>query len=186
MKRSWVGFVLMLALALPAGASTFIAMSQKELVEKAEAVVTGRVVEVSSFWNNEGTAIVTEAVVEVEDSILGNVPSHVRVRTFGGQVGDYKIVAHGFPTFEQNERLLLFLEPEQEGFHKVLGYQQGEFRIRTDRSGREIAVPTWEPDSVRILKQDGKPASVPRTVPLEDLKFQIRETADRIVRPQAR
>lgn len=187
MKRSWVGAALMLALALPAGASTFLAMSQEELVEKSGAVVTGRVVEVSSFWNREGTAIVTEAVIEVEEPILGNVSSHVRVRTFGGQVGDYKIVALGFPTFEKNERLLLFLEPEQDGFHKVLGYQQGEFRLRTDRKGREIAVPTWEVEenTVRILKQDGTPARAPRPILLEDLKFQIRETADRVVRPQA-
>ena len=184
MKRSWVGAVLMLALALPAGASTFLAMSQEELVEKSGAVVTGRVVEVSSFWNSEGTAILTEAVIEVEEAVLGDTPSHVRVRTFGGQVGDYKIVALGFPTFEKSERLLLFLEPEQDGFHKVLGYRQGEFRIRTDRSGREIAVPTWEADTVRILKQDGTPARVPRAVPLEDLKFQIRQTADRGIRPQ--
>lgn len=185
MKRAWFGIALTLVLALPAGASTFIEMTRDELVEQADAVVAGRVVEVNSFWNREGTAIMTEAVIEVEDSILGNAPSHVRVRTFGGQVGDYKIVAHGFPTFERNERLLLFLEPKQDGFHKVLGYGQGEFRIRADKNGREMAVPTWEADTVRILKADGTPARVPRAVPLEAFKRQIRETADRVGRPQA-
>lgn len=184
MKRAWFGTALLLVLALPAGASTFLVMSREELVEKADAVVAGRVVEVSSFWNRQGTAIVTEAVIEVEDSILGHAPSHVRVRTFGGRVGDYRIEAHGFPTFERDEKLLLFLEPEQEGFHKVLGYQQGEFRIRADRSGREMAVPTWGADSARILQEDGTPARVPRAVPLEDLKRQLRETADRVGRPQ--
>jgi hypothetical protein len=187
MQRTWFGIaLLMLALALPARASTFVAMSQEELVEKAAAVVTGRVVEVSSFWNRQGTAILTEAVIEVDDAVLGNVASHVRVRTFGGEVGDTKIVAVGFPTFERNQKLLLFLEPEKDGFHKVLGYQQGQFRIRTDPSGREIAVPTWEADTVHVIKKDGTPARVPRAVPLEDLKFEIRETANRVVRPLAR
>jgi hypothetical protein len=86
-------------------------MSEEEMVEKAAAVVTGRVLEVNSYWNREGTVILTEAVVEVDDAILGNVPAHVRVRTFGGQVGDHKIVAFGHPTFERGEKLLLFLEP---------------------------------------------------------------------------
>lgn len=186
MKRSWFAVALLLVLALPAGASTFLEMSREELVEQADAVVAGRVVEVNSFWNREGTAIVTEAVIEVEESILGNAPSHVRVRTFGGEVGDYKIVALGFPTFERNEKLLLFLEPKQDGFHKVLGYRQGEYRVRPGKSGREMAVPTWEADTVRILKADGTPARAPRAVPLEDFKRQIRETADRVGRPHAR
>jgi hypothetical protein len=185
MRRVWFGIAMTLVLALPAGASTFLEMSREEMVEKAGAVVAGRVVEVSSFWNLQGTAILTEAVIEVEDSILGRTPSHVKVRTFGGEVGEHKIVAVGFPTFERNEKLLLFLEPEQDGAHKVLGYLQGEFRIRTDSRGREIAVPTWESDTVRVLKADGKPARAPRAVPFEDLKRQIRETADRVGRPQA-
>lgn len=186
MKRACFGiaFLLPLALALPARASTFLAMSREELVEKAGAIVAGRVVEVNSHWNGKGTIIVTEAVIEVEDSILGDAPSHVQVRTFGGQVGDRKIVAHGFPTFQRGEKLLLFLEPDQDGFHKVLGYQQGEFRIRTDPSGREIAVPTWEADTIRTFKSDGTPVRVPHAVALADLKSQIRETAKQLVRPQ--
>lgn len=187
MKRGWLGFAfLTLALALPAGASTFLAMSQEELVERAAAVVTGRVVEVASFWNDKGTSIVTEAVIEVDEAILGDAPSHVRVRTLGGQVGDQKIVAIGSPTFERGEKLLLFLAPPQDGFHQVLGYLQGELRIRTGPGGREMAVPTWEADTVRVIAKDGTPARVPRAVPLDDLKQQIRETAGRVVRQQAR
>jgi hypothetical protein len=185
MKRACFGVAfLLLALALPARGSTFVAMSQEELVERAGAVVTGRVVEVNSYWNPEGTAILTEAVIEVQDSLLGQVPSHVRVRTFGGQVGNQKLVALGFPTFEAGEKLLLFLTPRQDGAHKVLGYQQGQFRIRPGVDGREMAVPTWEADTARIVKADGTTARVPRAVALEDFKRQIRETARGVVRPQ--
>lgn len=187
MKRVCFGVAfLLLALALPARGSTFLAMSREELVEKAGTVVTGRVIEINSYWNREGTAILTEAVVEVEDSILGNAPSHVRVRTFGGQVGNQKLVAVGFPTFELGEKLLLFLTPQQDGFHKVLGYQQGQFRIRTGPDRREMAVPTWEADTVRVLQEDGTPARVPRAVPLDDFKLEIRETARRVARQQVR
>jgi len=186
MKRAWFAIALsLLALALPARASTFLAVSQEEMVKQAHAVVTGRVIEVNSYWNAKGTVILTEAVIEIDDAILGDVPAHVRVRTFGGQVGDLKIAALGHPTFEGGEKLLLFLEPRQDGFHKVLAYQQGQFRIRTGPGGREIAVPAWDEESARVVKADGTPARAPRAVALEDLKLRIRETARRVARPHA-
>ena len=184
MKRVCCGAALLLALALPVRASTFVAMSQEEMVEQAGAVVTGRVVQVHSFWNREHTAILTEAVIAVEESILGNAGPQVRVRTFGGQVGEYKLVALGFPTFEGGEKLLLFLTPQQDGVHKVLGYRQGQFHIRAGASGRPTAVPAWEADTMRVLTADGTPARVPRAVALDELKLQIRQTAGRIVRSQ--
>jgi len=188
MKRS-LSVLLCAALAVPASASTFLAMSQEELVAQADSVVQGRVVEVNSFWNKQGTVIVTEAVLEVEDTVLGRDRSHVRLVTFGGQVGDYRIEAHGFPTFEKGQRLLLFLEParkDESGAHRVLGYRQGEFLIRQDRRGREIAVPAWEAaEQVRILRKDGTEAEAPRARVLDELKREIRETAGRVGRPDA-
>lgn len=179
---------LALVLASPAGASTFLRASMEDLAAKAEAVVQGRVLEVSSFWNREGTAILTEATFEVEDTVLGPDRSHLRLVTFGGEVGGLVIEAHGFPTFRQGQRLLLFLEKasaNEDGAHRVLGYRQGEFEIRIDRLGREIAVPTWEADNVRILKRDGTEASVPLPVLLDELKSQIRDNAARAGRPDA-
>lgn len=176
------------AVCLPAGASTFLFVPQEDLVEHAESVVQGRVIDVQSFWNRQGTAIMTEATVEVEDAVLGKVPSHVRLITFGGEAGGYRIDAHGFPTFAKGERLLVFLEPAragEDGAHRVLGYRQGQFRIRTNKDGQEIAVPTWEGErGARVLKADGTEAEAPRSMALQVLKRQIRETAERLGRPE--
>ena len=175
--------VLAVLAAVPAGASTFLFVPQEELVAKAQSVVQGRVIEVQSFWNRQGTAIMTEAVVEVEDTLLGRETSHVRLITFGGEVGGYVIEAHGFPTFRKGQRLLVFLEPAragEDGAHRVLGYRQGQFEIRANKRGQEIAVPAWEAaEQVRILKADGTEATAPRAVPLTQLKSQIREIARR-------
>ncbi len=172
-----------LAFVVPAAASTFLELSQEELVAQADSVVQGRVIEVQSFWNRQGTAIVTEAMVEVEETVLGRERSHVRLVTFGGEVGGYAIEAHGFPTFKKGQRLLVFLEPGrkgEDGAHRVLGYRQGEFEVRKDQRGREIAVPMWEAaERVRILKKDGSEAEAPRVRALDELKREIRETAGR-------
>ncbi|HXT22965.1 MAG TPA: hypothetical protein VN923_19610, partial [Thermoanaerobaculia bacterium] len=100
MKR-WQSFlgVGVLLLAAPAYGSTFLHMSRAELTKKASAVVVGNVLSVESFWTKSGRIIVTEAMVEVEDAVLGETPSVVRVRTFGGTVNGYTVEAHGFPTF---------------------------------------------------------------------------------------
>ena len=177
MKRAvWIPLLALALAAAPAAASTFLHQSQAELVSQAESVVEGRIVEVHSFWNAERTVILTEAVLEVEDAVVGAAPAYVNLRTFGGRVGNYTIEAHGFPTFEAGERMLVFLEPEQDGAQKVLGYLQGQYRIRG-----EMAIPASS-TGARVLRRDGTEAPAPKPMPLAQLKQQLRDTAGRIGR----
>lgn len=185
MKKSVLGSLCALVLAaVPAGASTFLAMPLDELVAESEAVVEGRVIEAHSFWNAERTAILTEAVLEVDSSLVGAAPAYVNLRTFGGRVGDYRIEAHGFPTFAVGERLVLFLEPERDGAHRVLGYQQGQYRIQEEK-GVLMAVPA-DDAGARYIRKNGAPAPARRALPLADLERELREAADRTGRPVAR
>jgi hypothetical protein len=180
MKRV-VSIVLLLvvAVALPAAASTFLAMSQKDLLQHSEAVVQGQVLKVSSFWNSTGQIIVTEALVRVEETVAGSAPSVVVLRTFGGSVGGFTVEAIGFPTFRVNERMLLFLGPEKDGAASVIGYQQGQFRIVRNRAGEELAVPAVDGGS-SILSPKGGVAPNTLAVPLAALKESIRAEARQV------
>src|SRR6476661_9937685 len=142
MKRfHWLGVAaLVLVTVLPAGASTFIAMSHHELVAQSDAVVQGRVLKVSSFWSPSGRVIVSEALIQIEEKVRGNAPTVVKVRTFGGTVGGYTVEAHGFPKFAVNDHLLLFLQNANETA-EVTGYRQGQWRIGNEK-GVQMAVPT--------------------------------------------
>lgn len=180
MKRLLVVLVLAAAAmsALPASASTFVAMGQEELVAASQAVVVGEVLQVRAFWNDDATAIVSEAQVRVDETLVGEAPSIVTVRTFGGTVGRLRIEALGFPTFHTGERLVLFLE-DIEGPARVVGYQQGEYRITVRHSdGAEIAVPAVD-HGAHLVHLDGRAAARPRALPLATLKDQIRQAADR-------
>ena len=170
-----VGLAIVL-MAAPVTASTFVAMDQAELVAASDAVIQGEVLEVYSFWNREGNAVVTEARVSVEEVVAGQAPAEVVVRTFGGEVGDYVLEAHGFPTFQEGQRLLLFLHQAPDSTLRVTGYRLGEYRIARGDQGQMIAMPTLEP-GVRLLHPDGKPAPRPEVVPLETFKSQIRGLA---------
>jgi len=180
MKRLVMLLLLsLLVAAVPAAASTFIHMDQQALVRASAAVVQGRVLSTSSYWNKTGQVIVTDALVQVEDTIFGETPSVVIVHTFGGTVGGFTVEAEGFPKFQANERLLLFLEPEREGASRVAGYLEGMYRIVRDASGIEKAVPAAITGGGFIVDKQGRQVAAPKTLPLETLKSSIREDARR-------
>jgi hypothetical protein len=172
-----------LLVAMPASGSTFIHMSRGELTAKARAVITGEVLEVSSFWDRQGRIIVTEAMVRVEDALLGDSASVVAVRTFGGTVDGFTVEAHGFPVFTKGERVLLFLDDDREpDVHRVLGYQEGHYRLVLDkRTGVEMAVPTVDGEA-RLVTAEGRQAPAPRAIALDQLREEIRGHARRVGR----
>ena len=170
-----IGLLALAVAVVPLSASTFLQMSPRDLVRDSAAVVQGQVLKVSSFWDQGGRVIMTEALVQVEEKILGNTPSVVVVRTFGGTVNGYTIEAHGFPKFRANERVLLYLEAEKDGATRVTGYQQGHFRIITDKGGVERAVPTV--DGADIVTRNGRFAGPAKTLRLDALKSSIRNEA---------
>jgi hypothetical protein len=172
-----VCLLLVMAAAVPVGASTFLKMTQRDLVRDSAAVVQGHVVKVSSFWDPTGRIVMSEALVRVEDKVFGEAPSVVVVRTFGGTVGGFPVEAHGFPKFRVNDHLLLFLEPEQDGATRVTGYQQGQYRVVQDKAGALLAVPAF--DGANLLTPDGRAAAPARAVALDELKASIRNEARR-------
>jgi len=177
----WLGvFALALAVAVPAGASTFIAMSTDELVAASDAVVQGEVLQVHSYWNKSGRLIVTEAIVRVTDTITGNSPSVVVLKTFGGTVEGFTVEAHGFPTFERGQELLLFVDNQADGSAEVTGYRQGQYRVVRE-AGVEMAVPALE-QGVTLLRADGQPAARPKAQRLDALKASVRADFERTSR----
>lgn len=162
--------------ALPATASTFVAMDRAEMARTSDAVVVGEVTAVHSSWNEDATAIITEAFVKVDETIAGQAPGVVIVRTFGGQVGAVMIEAHGFPKFAEGQRVVLFLEGA-DNVARVVGYQQGQYRvIRRHSDGVEVAVPTVD-HGANLLHRDGTPAAAPRALTMNALRDEVRDVA---------
>lgn len=181
MKRWLFTVALVLVAALqPLRASTFVAMSVRDLVRDSEAVVEGEVLKVESYWSASGRIIVTEAMVRVQDLVSGEAPSVVRVKTFGGTVDGYTVVASGFPSFVKGERLLLFLEADDEaGMMRVAGYQQGQYRVERDDHGVEKAVSVLE-EGANLVTPSNRTVFHPRVLPLIDLKNLVRTEAARL------
>jgi hypothetical protein len=101
---------LVLCAGGPAGASEFGAFDRRGQIEAADAVVTGEVLGTHASWNAEGSAIITEAEVRVDEAWKGEPSDRIDVRTLGGTVGTVRLEVEGAAKFEAGERVVLFLD----------------------------------------------------------------------------
>jgi hypothetical protein len=175
-RRIVLGLTALVLSALPLAASTFVHMSPEELVAGSDAVIRGRVVEVHSFWDAAGKLIHTEALVRVDERLIGEAAGFVTLRTVGGTVGSYTVEAHGFPEFRQNESLIAFIKQQQDGTARIVGYREGQFRVMRSPEGRVWAMPMVEG---RYLTKDGRQAPPARAVTLEEFRDRVRDIGRR-------
>lgn len=116
-RRSWslrfaLALVLIALVAGPAGATTLIRMGLDDLVADNELVIVGRVVDAHSHWNADGTFIVTDVRVAVEQLLKGSLAEGQEDVTFtvmGGTVGDKTVVIVAGPQLELDASYALFL-----------------------------------------------------------------------------
>ncbi len=174
--------VAVLLLASPGEASTFVALTSTQMVSGAESIIQGRVVSLESKRSDDGRLVVTDAVIRVRETLVGDAPEFVTVRTVGGRINDFLVEAPGFPSFEPRERVILFLEPGPGAEMKVRGYQQGHFEVVRRNDGVRLAVPRIE-EGVQLITRDGVVLPEPRSMPLGEFKQNVRRLADQ-VRPQ--
>jgi hypothetical protein len=172
-------FLSLLAIAIPATASVYVAQNTDEMVANSDAVIEGHVLAISSHWNSEKTAIVTDARIQVDDSIVGTLADVVTVRVIGGQVGKIRTEAEGSPTFKKDQSMLLFLHQRGDGTYGIYSEQLGQFLIESDPSGNKSAVPALSSE-VHLLTRKGGIARRPSSLPIQDFKNQIREASARV------
>jgi hypothetical protein len=130
------GSALLFAVGV-AGATTLVKMDFPTLVREANYIVVGTVTAIDGDWDEDLNFIHSSVTIAVERSYRGNTPDTLIVRTPGGQVAGVAQHAHGAPSFEIGERVLVFLTSWEDGDGKVLGYEQGKSRVILDDLGRE-------------------------------------------------
>lgn len=116
LERRWVGSMLALlaiaglGLGSPADATTLIRLSLEKLTHDNSTVAVGEVVDLYSYWNADGTFILTDVVIEPY-SMLKGVPSkdgRMTLTLMGGQVGELTAVIVGGANLEVGKSYLLF------------------------------------------------------------------------------
>jgi len=121
--------LLVLLLATPAVAATFVATSVEETARSSEAVVRGRVLSTASRFTRDGRGIVTEAEIGVDAVWKGEAAATVRVVVRGGRVGSIAQWVDAAATFEQGEEVVVFLAGGGGGVFRVMGQALGKYRV---------------------------------------------------------
>ena len=116
-----------------------MAVELKDLSKGADVILTGKVTQQTSSWNEDNTRIYTEATIQVEEYLKGNNnESSVVVRYLGGEVGDVGELYSHMPRFDNDEEVLVFLtRDKQNSNYKVFNGQQGKINIIEDPTTAE-------------------------------------------------
>jgi len=142
-----------------AGAMTYVATDFPTLVRDARAIAVGRVVSLAPRWKQGRRGIETLLTLEVDQYLKGDLGQTVTLTIPGGEIGRYRSVMPGAPSFVEGEELVLFLAGDDRSVPRLLGLGQGVFRIMTDNArSTRIVVPeilmAVETGAVRIVRGD--------------------------------
>ncbi len=115
-------------------------LSLEELSKKSELIVTGRVMEQRSEWNEENTRIYTRVSISVDEYHKGEGASeNLTVTSLGGEVGEVGELYTGTARFEKDEEVFLFLKKDQKNNYRVTGSNLGKYKILQDeRTGKKV------------------------------------------------
>lgn len=133
---------LVLAAAAPALATVLVPADLGELAREAVTIVHGRVVAVRSDWADGRRRIETVVTLEVRAALKGQPGETISLRVPGGDMGRYRSIMIGAPTFREGEEVVLFLGGRAPAMPHLLGLGQGVYRVvREPRSGRSLVTP---------------------------------------------
>ena len=111
----------------------------KKLSKGADVILTGKVTQKKSGWNEAKTRIYTKATLQVEEYLKGNNNGNsVEITYPGGEVGDVGELYSHMPKFEDNEEVLVFLKKDEKNKgYKVLNGEEGKITVLSDPKSKE-------------------------------------------------
>ncbi len=182
MRYKPLALVVLLAMLVPAmaNATVVIARDFKSIATDATAILVGRVTALNSQWATDRQGIDTFISVAVTRYLKGNMGPQVVFRVAGGQIGYLRSVRVGAPAFREGDEVVLFLSDDGVAIPRIVGFNQGVYRVTTDRATgmRMVASPVLMGDvttATPIVR--GDPSRKP--MPLAQFEDQVRSVLQR-------
>jgi hypothetical protein len=181
MSRQFLAFLgaAVVWFAAPARATVLVPADLTELSRGATAIVRGTVVGVKPGWADGRRRVETVVTVAVAQSLKGSCTGTCSFKIPGGDIGRYRSVMVGAPTFREGDEVILFLGGEAPALPHLLGLGQGVYRVEADsRTGeRRVLTPTLVADPDQAVKvRRGDPAR--RSLSIEEFSAQVRDALE--------
>ncbi len=167
--------VLCLFVPLLAEATVVLPLDLRQLTGKATAIARGRVVALTSQWATDRHGIDTMVTIQVAAYLKGDLGPLVTFRVPGGKIGRFRYVTVGAPVFREGEEVVLFLGAAGPSIPRVVGFNQGVFRVVADqRSGVRLVTPPPLSGDVTTPTPIVRGDVSRRPVPLGQFEAQVR------------
>lgn len=179
MRRQLLAILLAAAAVVPtapARATVLVPADLVELSRSAALVVRGTVTAVTSQWADGRRRVETLVTLDVQQAIKGAGGATVTFKVPGGDMGRYRSVMIGAPTFRVGEEVILFLGARPPALPFLLGLGQGVYRVQRDeRTGAaRVISPVLAADSAESVRvRRGDPSR--RAPSVEEFAAQVRE-----------
>jgi Matrixin/Putative Ig domain len=154
---SLVGCILVAACSQAAFATTAIVPRDDEMVVESRAIVTGRVIGVSSSVDANTELVYTYIRLAVNGVLKGNIADgEIVLKELGGETRDRGTLIWGMPRFEAGQEVLVYLNTWPDGSLRVHQGFLGKFNINRDAtSGRAFVERRLEGENVEIMGGSG-------------------------------
>ncbi|HSF24445.1 MAG TPA: matrixin family metalloprotease [Blastocatellia bacterium] len=135
-------------------ASTAVVPRDEELVVESRAIVTGKVMEVSTGLDPLKGVVFTYVRLKVETVLKGQIlESEVVLKELGGETSEFGTMIFGMPAFEEGQDVFLYLNTWPDGSLRVHQGFLGKFNITPNRlTGRLEVARQEEGSSVEIMR----------------------------------
>jgi hypothetical protein len=120
--------------------------------KNADLIITGKVTQQNSSWNENQTRIYTKATIQVEEYLKGNGNGSSLIVTYpGGEVGDVGEMYSHMPKFKDNEEILVFLKKDEKSSeYKVYNGENGKISVISDpQTGEKITTSNVKINSIK-------------------------------------
>ena len=124
----------------------------KNMSKNSDLIVTGKVTEQASSWNESKTRIYTQATILVDEYIKGNGTGNiVTVKYLGGEVGEIGEKYSHMPRFEDKEEVLVFLKKDEKSpDYKVYNGENGKISVINDpKTGEKVTTSNVQINSLK-------------------------------------
>lgn len=150
--------------------SLYAPPSLPELLDRAQTVVAGEVLNMRSDWTPDRRQIFTTVTLRTDRRFKGGGESLVRFRIPGGTVGDTRLMVTHSPRFSVGERALVFLAGESGRLPRVVAGEAGKRHLREGDDGQELILPGF-------ALSEGTGGAASQISDLEDLATAVRRLA---------
>ncbi|HKO56018.1 MAG TPA: DUF4214 domain-containing protein [Thermoanaerobaculia bacterium] len=138
-KRLAALFAVLILTAAAAQATVFVPFTDRQLVDRSDAVVVGTVLDSSTRIDANGL-VVTDYRLRVDEALKGAVEGEITVSEYGG-VHEHRITfIEDAAVYTQGERTLLFLRRRADGAYATSSMTRGKFTFAESLAGERVVV----------------------------------------------